>query len=388
MAVAIGYVSVASTLANAIVRANPVLAHSLSPYDGAIAAELAATEMTASPASTPESRPAYLAREALREDPTAVKALNVLGLQAQLLEETNRARTIFAYSLALSRRNLQSHFWAIEDAVSRGDVQGALKQYDTALRTSRRAPDVLFPTLSGALSEPKVRQGIIDILLTKPVWGDRFVRYVSQGEIDPIGSVAFFRNAEAAGLKIVDGDRTRLINVLVRRGEVDAAWSYYRTFREANRLSSRNAKFIRTVQSPAYFDWVVQNTTGMSVSIHAEPSGGVAEFSIAPSVGGKMIEQWQMLLPGTYRFESTVEELDQPGRSLPYWSLTCRDGRSLGNIPVPTAKSEAVSFSGQFVVPSDCSPQILALIARPSDDISGVYGRVRSAVLKKRQGGD
>ncbi|MGI9375308.1 MAG: hypothetical protein ACR2PC_04280 [Tsuneonella suprasediminis] len=378
-----GYISVTSTLANALVKTDAAVAHSLSPFNGTITAELAAAEMTATPDSRGDSRPASLARDALRDEPTAVSALNVLGLQAQLSGDTQKARSIFAYSLALSRRNLQTHFWAIEDAVSRGDITGALQQYDIALRTSRRAPDVLFPVLAAAIAEPRVRAGLIDILHTHPVWGDQFIGFVSQGKIDPISAELFLRAATKSGLEVLDGNRVILVNELIQRRQADRAWRYYTSFRKGDRHQSRDPAFNAAIKRPSLFDWVSHNSTGISASVQSRKQGGVVEFSVAPSVGGKLIEQRQMLHPGVYQFESTIEDLQQPERSRPFWNLACQDGRDLGKINVPNAENGAVRFSGQFTVPEGCMMQTLALIARPSDEIAGVFGRVRYARLYK-----
>lgn len=383
-----GYISVTSTLANAVVKTDPTVAHSLSPFNWSITAELAAAEMTAKPDSRHDSRPALLARDALRHDPTAVSALNVLGLQAQLSGDTQKARSIFAYSLALSRRNLQTHFWAIEDAVSRGDITGALQQYDTALRTSRRAPDVLFPTLAAAIAEPRVREGLIHILHTHPVWGDQFIGFVSQGQIDPLSAELFLRAATKSGLEVPDSNRVILVNKLIQRRQADRAWRYYTSFRKGDRHQSRDAAFKAAIKRPSLFDWAPHNSAGISASLQSSKQGGAVEFSVAPSVGGKLIEQRQMLYPGIYRFESSIEDLQQPEQSRPYWTLVCQDGRDLGKINVPNAEKGVVRFSGQFTVPDGCIMQTLSLIARPSDEIAGVFGRVKFARLYKGVVGD
>ena len=145
----LGYFSVAYTLGY-LLRENPAYAYSLASGDGRVTARLSQAVLTAKPAAPERDRATRLAWLALRQDPTAVRAAITLGLSAQLGGEINGARRLFAYAQALSRRELQTQLWAIEDAVSRDDITGALRQYDIALRTSRKAPDLLFPVLASA----------------------------------------------------------------------------------------------------------------------------------------------------------------------------------------------------------------------------------------------
>lgn len=337
--------------------------------------------MSMAPVSTEHSEPARLAREAIKMDATAVQALEVLGLQAQLRGDTSRAREIFSQSIKLSRRELRPQIWAIEDAVSRGDIAGALRQYDIALRTSRRAYDTLFPVLAAAIAEPKIRQHLITLLQTGPVWSERFITYVGRGTINPVAAVPFFRAGELADLPIDDVSRTSLVNALVKRGEVGRAWDYYKSFRDARTISSRNPNFSESIDDPAVFDWTPSNAPGLSVSIQQGREGGSVDFSAAPSVGGIAIEQRQFLAPGAYKFESVMEGIEQPDRSRPYWALTCQSGRRIARFPVPNSGDAPIRFERRLNVPSGCVAQSLALVVRPSDEISGVYGRVLSAQL-------
>src|SRR5690606_28285593 len=128
-----------ATLANVLVRAEPAYAHRLSPIDGKITAAVAEQSFTLTPDASSASEAARLARLALRQDATAVSALSVLGLQAQLRRDASQARDLFSYAHQLSRRELRTQIWGIEEAVGRGDIAGALEQYDRALRTSHRA---------------------------------------------------------------------------------------------------------------------------------------------------------------------------------------------------------------------------------------------------------
>lgn len=145
---------------------------------------------------------------------------------------------------------------------------------------------------------------------------------------------------------------------------------------------SRDPNFGATLKLPAAFDWIPIETTGISTSIQSAPEGGVFEFAAAPSVGGLLLQQVQMLPPGAYVLEGHSAEVDQPANTRPYWTLACRDGRELGRIELPNSTVTSGRFAGRFVVPADCPVQTLALNARASSAISGTTGKIDWALLQ------
>ncbi|MFV3517295.1 hypothetical protein ACNJD8_22045, partial [Mycobacterium tuberculosis] len=108
-------------------------AYSLSSHDGRIGALLSAALSSTEVDKATRERSDRIARQALVQDPTAVAAVATLGINAQLRGDTGPARRIFAYANQLSRRDLRTQLWAIEDAVSRNDIPGVLNNYDIAL---------------------------------------------------------------------------------------------------------------------------------------------------------------------------------------------------------------------------------------------------------------
>lgn len=381
-AVLLAYLSLTDTLANVVVKLDPARAHRMAPGDGKITAALAEHRFTLKPEAGMDSEPARLARLALAQDPTAVEALSVLGLQAQLRGETAEARRHFAHSLALSRRELRPRIWAIEEAVSRGDIGEALRSYDIALRTSRRAPDLLFPVLASALAEPKVRLPLLEMMRTRPSWEPAFIGFVGSSAPNPQAAALFFSEGARMGLPVDDSHRSGVVNALVARGSLDEAWTYYASFRRgADRRRSRDPNFTRASDAPPLFEWIAVNSAGVSASIRPDPPNGMVEFAASPTTGGTVLQQMQILPPGSYRLDGRSSGIEQPDRSLPYWVLTCSDGRELGRVMVPNSTSRGGAFSGLLQVPSGCPVQTLSLVARPSDEVGGVSGEIHRAAL-------
>lgn len=377
LAAVLGYLSLVSCFANLIAGSDPARGHELAPWDGRITAALAERQFVDHPEPGAQSQSAQLARLALRQDPTAVSAVSTLGYQAQLRNDPIQTRRLFGFAQKLSRRHLQTHLWAIEDAVGRGDLAGALQHYDMALRTSRAASDLLFPIMLSALAQSDVRQHLVSTLRLRPVWGPDFISYVSAKPGDPRAIASFFIALRRAGISLPADTTIAGVNGLIAIGAFDDAWSFYAmTRRDADHSRSRDPYFVTDATTPSVFDWTPVNDASVSTSIQRGPKGGIFEFGVPPGVGGALLQQMQVLPVGSYRIEGHSIGIEQPDRSLPYWVLTCRDGREVGRVVVPNSTQTGGRFVGQLNVPANCPEQTLALMARSSDDVSGVSGQI------------
>jgi hypothetical protein len=378
----VGYVGVAHSLSLAVEDRDPARAHALFPGNGSATAQLARAIFSDRQEAGANSEPATLARLALRQDPTVIQAVTTLGFQAQLRGELPAARRLFAYAQQLSRRDLQTQLWAIEEAIRRDDVPGALHQYDTALRTSKVAPEILFPILAAAIAEPAVRRSLVATLARDPAWSALFIRYVADNAADPADVVDLYTGLRRAGLALSSDATTVAVNRLVAAGSLDAAWRYYASLRPgADRRRSRDPRFLADLATPSVLDWSPANDQSIATSIQRGPRGGVFDFAAPPTTGGVLLRQVQLLPPGAYRLGGRSDGIEQPAGSLPYWRLSCADGRELGQVVVPPSARAGGRFTGRFSVPLGCPVQTLSLVARPSDELSGVTGQIAAVQL-------
>lgn len=375
IAVALGYVSVTQSLGYTF-KDDSARAHILAPNDGRVTALLSQSFVTAQATATDLAEGERLARLALDQDPTAVRAATTLGLINEIRGHKKVARRLFAYADKLSRRELQTQLWAIEDAVERHDVAGALRQYDIALRTSQIAPDLLFPVLASAVADPGIRSALTRTLASDPAWGPNFTLYVS-AHSPPDAAVSLFRDLARTGNEVTAEPHARLVNRLISSGAFADAWNYYSGIRRgASRHSSRDPRFQMNLAIPTPFDWTLEDTPGISSMIQPGERGGIFDFSAPASVGGNVLQQMQMLPPGDYRLEGHSSGIEQPEGSRPYWVLTCLDGRELNRVIVPNSTQAKGAFYGQFHVPETCPVQTLALVVRATESISGVTGQI------------
>lgn len=372
---ALGYVGVTFSLAQVIAAADPARAYTLAPYDGQLGARLAESRFAEASKTGGPGDAVALARTSLRRDPMAVRALPVLGIEASAAGDARRSQRLLAYAQRLSRRHLQTQVWAIEVAVARGDVTGALTQYDIALRTSRTASDLLYPVLASAITDRPVRIATAAMLSKRPPWGGFFIDFASGNGSSPAATALLFEDLQRHNVPISPSASATLVNRLAASSSIEAAWRFYKSRHpDANAATSRDER-LRGAQTPSLFDWTVVSDANVTVSIGNGEENGL-DFSVPAGAGGRLLQQTQLLPAGRYGLIGHSIAIAQPEASLPYWTLTCGDRRELGRVIVPDSATARGWFTGQFIVPSNCPVQTLTLVARSSDQIGGVSGQI------------
>lgn len=376
----VGYVMVSHTIAQGMRRTDPAHAYNLAPYDGRFTGALAQQrvgEGLSGAAYVAEVE--MLARRALKQDPTVVSGVVSLGLVRLQQGNAAAAGRLLAYAQQLSRRDLPTQLWAIEDAVARNDPAGALRHYDIALRTSKQAPEILFPILASAIANSDVRNALIAFLRSKPQWAAAFIGYVAGSDADPAAVSQLFLDLQRNGLSISSDATAVIINRLIAANAIDAAWTHYALVRGVtNRQTARDPQFRAHFSIPAVFDWNPVNNDAIITSIDGgDAQDGGFHFAVSSGSGGMVLHQLQQLPIGRYRIEGQSVDIDQPDALLPYWSLTCESGREIGRVIVPKSSQAGGRFAGTFDVPLGCPVQRLALMARPTDAADGVAGTIR-----------
>ena len=373
----VGYQSIAVSFAQTVARKKPDAAYRFYEHDGRIGGAYAALLIGTDTSAAGTARAVALAREALSQDPTAVLAASTLGLGIAAQGDAATSRKVLAYAQKLSRRNVQTQLWSIEDAVGRGDIREALRWYDITLRTKARMGDVLYPLLGGAMTDPAIRVELVRTLAGKPAWGDSFMSYAA-AQADPQSVATMFLALRNRNVPVPESAPAAIIYALFKSKRIDQAWAYYAAIRSgADRRRSRDPRFSAGLKTPSLFDWVPTNDGNVATSIQTGPEGGRFEFSAPASVGGALLQQVQLLPAGSYRLSGRSSNIEQQAQALPFWALTCgKDGRELGRVVIPNSGQGTENFAGTLTVPADCPVQVLTLMAQPSDAVSGVSGQL------------
>lgn len=395
----IGYGAARHAVAMALPSQQIERAHLLAPGSGRITAAVSHARLVdmlresggaalSAQASARLGEVEALARDALRRDNTAVEAASTLGLAAQMRGNIARARDWFRYAAHLSRRDLSTQLWLIEDSVNRDEVSEALQHYDIALRTKPASRDLLFPVLATASNQPAIAAELVKTLSHKQNWVDSFIWYVARNSSDPVATARLFHGLERAGVVISPASAGALVDGLIAQGKFQEAWRFYQLRKPGSRRDySRDPEFSDAADQHSEFDWVpAPAETGLTATIQRNAGTGVFFFSAPPNAGGNLLHQIQLLPPGRYLLAGRSAGIDQPKESRPYWILTCRDGnREIGRLNLPNSSENEGRFQGRFDVPAGCPVQELTLVARGSDDLGGQSGEIDSVRLRPAQ---
>jgi hypothetical protein len=325
---------------------------------------------------------AGVAKLALLRDPLLPSAAATLGFEAGLRGDAEVARRAFKYSNMVSRRDLRTHLFAIEYAVSQDDVAGALRSYDLALRTSRGASEILFPILAAALSDETIRAALVPIMLTRPAWGAPFVNYVANTAPDHRSAAALFGVLSARGYSFPEGAEASLLGALASSKDYATVGSYL-ALKEgrASRQRSRHPNFAGNPATPSPFDWNAQNDVGMATSIQPDRQGEIFSFSAVVGAGGAALRQLQLLPPGRYEIVSRLSALS-PANAVPSWTIQCVDGAEVARLPLRLTREEAPMSNGHFTIKPGCQAQWLTLIVTPNDSPGGITGALSFAQIR------
>ena len=374
--VVLAFAVTSNGLAAWLQQAAPATAARIAPGNADIATAAARSRLIA-PADIEEPAVRAFIETALARDVTLPAAIELRASQVEASGDKARAARMFALSNAISRRSLPTRLWLIQRSVDRGDVAGALANFDIALRTSEVAPEILFPVLAGATSDPALTGPIARMLDRPSDWRIMFLNHAIDEGGNPadIGRIILeMRDRGALSDNQVD---QKLVAALVADAEFELARrvhdAYHPTVR--NRPLVADPDFSRPGQSFP-FGWGL-GTDGEAWAARDLVDGRPALLYRSTSSGEGPVATQLLLLPaGQYRIAAKSAGATTDPASPPFWTLTCgeRNGRQIALLDQPVQSGRLASTD--FTVPAGCAGQWLALNLRPSEQAGGQSGAI------------
>lgn len=373
------WLSMAITIAMVLGARAPEQALGWWPPSAGAKAALASHLLESPPSRASVARASELARAALRREPVNVVASRTLGLTAALGGDQAGAGRLFAYSESLSRRDVPTQMWLIEDRVQHGDIAGALLHYDRALRVSESIRDVLLPIMVQASADPAIAAQETRLVATRPLWWPYFVDYLlSQGRSPRTMAQIISRIRLDPG---TESERQRLghaLNQLVTLGAYREAYAIYR-----QALGGRvEGGFVRNGDFEAggglgTFDWTFVDEPDLAaVREFRDGASGSFALSLVSSSGrgGEVARQLVLLPPGTYLLAAKAGAVPEDVSNRPMVSLLCagQPPHGLTQIRLPFSGPAGASSTLRFVVPATgCPAQWLTISTGASPDEQG-----------------
>lgn len=364
-----------NSLAFVVAPIDPELALRIDPGNAEAATlraeQLLRTETSASNRAVAE----MLARRALNREPVMAGAARVLAVVRGLAGDEPGARRLMTYSESVSRRDLMTQLWLIQDAVDHNDIPAALRHYDTALRTVEAAKQLLFPIMVPATGHPAVVENLIRTLAARPVWADAFLAQVSANGPDLDGMATLLAGLARRGYPLPDAILAQATSRLVEGGRYQRAWQVYTAARPADgNAQPRDGDFEHVRDVPSPFDWSLPGGNGVS----AEPQfGGVGNrliYFAATGAGGVIARQLLLLGPGSFSLQVRGSVRGAP---IPRIRLTCAGGgRVIGAAGSSALGTGEFAFAGRMNVPAGCPAQWFELLVDGGADPAGASGAI------------
>lgn len=318
-----------------------------------------------------------LARASLAHEPGNVLALRSLGLVALARSDTDSARAAFDLAERMSRRDLATQIWLIEDAAKRGDIAETLEHYDRALRTSERASRLLYPVLNRAALDPVVRTHLRTLLGKRPPWWSTFYeQFLTQSK----SASSLSAVASSIGLNPhIAGERDLLAATIARLEQLNAysqAYAFYRAATPGAPIQPdtiRNGSFEAEGSLPP-FDWSVFDRRGLAAAREGRPENraNTALALLSDGFGTEEVARQTLLLkPGAYRFGAVVGSIPSGNAIRPTISVTCAPGplavsTRVFALQLPAAPTAGIQVRGSFDVPRNCPAQLLTITLQSS----------------------
>lgn len=384
VAVALAVAVLRQGIAMSLSRVDPAFAARIAPDNAEVA--IAAARALAGTDTLHQRAPVRrLVDAALARDLTNPTAIEFKALQAAERGDHRQEARLFGLSDTISRRSLPTRLWRIQHAVDRGDIAGALANFDVALRTSSDAPAILFPVLSRAANDPTLADPIARVLDRPSDWRAMFLHFaITEGDAAPGIADILPRLRDRAWI-VAGGIDGTLISQLVAEERFAEARGVQDEFhpRAADAGLVRDPHFADP--GAVYpFGW----TLGQKGEIGALRGriGARTALSIQSQPGGigQVAAQLLVLPPGAYRFTvRTATTLADP-TALPLWTLTCagEEGVQIALLDQPAARGATAAVD--FAVAPGCAAQWLALTLRESDIPAGQSGAIASVAVTSR----
>lgn len=370
----IGALAIRHSIGLALAAKNPATALRVDGENAVVQAEaaLALVQGEGDPANRTKAR--ALALSALRRDAGNVDALAALGMSSDSPDQVTAA---FTASERLSRRNLLTRLWLIENAVAKGDVPTVLRHYDIALRTSRTAPGILFPVLVNATSDDALLPEIARTLAKRPMWGGLYLQQLAQSGPDRSRVASLFARLKRQGIDTGAAADAALYDRLLEAQLFDEAWSVYAAGHRGVRQDRiRDPHFAQQVANPTPFDWQLSDNEFVNARTEqVSPDKGQLVFTTSAGEGGDVARQMLVLPTGTYRVDVAVNRIESPEDATPYLRVVCvPSGGELLRRPLAL---QGVS-SAVLTVPGGCRAQLLSLLVQQAGGLAAVNGTMDS----------
>jgi hypothetical protein len=368
--------------------ARPDMAEALAPAD-ARAQIASATALSKGRNGTLDPHMRALIAAALARDTTDPRGIELLALAADRAGQHAKAARLFHLSDAMGRRSLPTRLWLIQSSVDTGDVAGALRHFDIALRTAPESQPLLLPVLARAGGQPGLAAPVAAMLDRPSDWRLALFNVVGEGNLPELapGLTQVALAMHDRGWLLANHVDDTLIAGLLADGEYRQAALVAARFRPGHSGAGqllRDGHFADPAQRYP-FGWQMEQGGGIEASRARIGDQPVLRYEARAGGSGPAATQLLQLAPGRYRLSVRVATAGADPIAQPFWTLTCA-GTDGGNGVQIALLEQAPDASRanlvDFTVHDDCQAQWLSLHLRSSDNVDSQSGAISAVAVE------
>lgn len=298
------------------------------------------------------------AERALKSAPLNPDALRTLALVSS--DDTDRALKLLTTAHGLSRRDIGTQVVMIELAAARGDVSGALRHYDQALRVKPSVGSTLYPVLLSAADDPSLLPAIRNVVAKGPSWLPHMTGWALENPkyLPPLTALV---EAFPLGSNAMSQDYGHpMIDELVKQRRYRDAYVVYGAYRKA---------MLRTPKSEHRpfrpFDWApADNFETGSDAVPGQPAS--FEIFAESASRGEVMSKLNHLPGGKYSISFGVDPIDAGGQL--QTAIFCAGTKEDNSLFVSNVPLSAGTFRREFTVPqSGCLFQWVRLLVQAGE---------------------
>ena len=246
---------------------------------------------------------------ALSRSPVLASAARGLGVVAAARHDDAGALRRLRYAETMSRRDVLSQLWLIENRVQANDVRGALAHYDIVLRVAPETQQLLFPVLASALDRPDLVAPIAQLVHDGDSWRSTFLYFVNEHVQNLHNATTLFTLLARAGTAPEQVHYAGLLGRLVRENRLDDAVRLYALIDPAWRRDDASAQldggFDRS-RNIAPLGWTLADGVA-SRDPRPDAARNPALQLVVPDSGAALAARRVLLLaPGSYRLTGSL----------------------------------------------------------------------------------
>lgn len=300
------------------------------------------------------------ARAALLRSPLDAAAMRQLAMLADL-ERPQDAPRLVLLAERISRRDLMTQLYLLDEAAARGDIPATLRHYDRALVVQPQARAALYPALAHAMADPSARLAIR--AYARRQWFKNFVpNAVAQGA-PPQAMIALLAEVRPHMPRSEYEDlATLLLGQLVSDGHLAEA-SELAAQVQGNRFNALGSiEFSEATADRRLgpFAWGLQNDEAVETELYGRDE---IRVSIAPARSALAAERVTVFPPGEYEFLQELTYDAATPRATLTWEARCGGNATpLWKQRLPTAPGRVI-YRALLSIPDSCSGQTWRITA-------------------------